>query len=463
VDIKAGGMMAKSKTKYVCQSCGYESVKWAGRCSGCGEWNSFVEEVESPSNIRTLSLDATLGRANKARQINQIPTQMETRYQSGIREFDRVLGGGIVPGSLVLIGGDPGIGKSTLLLQLSRELSAAGKGLLYVSGEESATQIKLRAERLGTMHDNLYVLSETDLDLAIRAVDELRPDFLIIDSIQTMFRPSFSSAPGSVSQVRECTSMLLRVAKTLNIATFIVGHVTKDGSLAGPRMLEHMVDAVLYFEGERHHTYRVLRAVKNRFGSTNELAIFEMTERGLQEVSNPSEMFLSERTEHSPGSAVVAAMEGSRPLLLEVQSLVAQTSFGTPRRMATGADYNRVCLIIAVLERRLGMQLQMSDAYVNLAGGVRVDEPAIDLGVALALASSFRDRPLAEGDVYIGEVGLTGEVRSVTRLEQRIKEADKLGFRRCIVPAYSLKGWRPQGNIEVVGVKTVAEALQLAL
>jgi DNA repair protein RadA/Sms len=374
-----------------------------------------------------------------------------------------VLGGGIVPGSLVLIGGDPGIGKSTLLLQLSRELSAAGKGLLYVSGEESATQIKLRAERLGTMHDNLYVLSETDLDLAIRAVDELRPDFLIIDSIQTMFRPSFSSAPGSVSQVRECTSMLLRVAKTLNIATFIVGHVTKDGSLAGPRMLEHMVDAVLYFEGERHHTYRVLRAVKNRFGSTNELAIFEMTERGLQEVSNPSEMFLSERTEHSPGSAVVAAMEGSRPLLLEVQSLVAQTSFGTPRRMATGADYNRVCLIIAVLERRLGMQLQMSDAYVNLAGGVRVDEPAIDLGVALALASSFRDRPLAEGDVYIGEVGLTGEVRSVTRLEQRIKEADKLGFRRCIVPAYSLKGWRPQGNIEVVGVKTVAEALQLAL
>jgi DNA repair protein RadA/Sms len=456
-------MMAKTKTKFVCQSCGYESVKWAGRCAGCGEWNSFVEEVESQPNIRSLSVDVSLGKANKARQINQIPTQMETRFLSGIREFDRVLGGGIVPGSLVLIGGDPGIGKSTLLLQLSRQLSAAGNGLLYVSGEESATQIKLRAERLGTMHDNLYVLSETDLDLAIRAVDELRPDFLIIDSIQTMFRPSFSSAPGSVSQVRECTSMLLRVAKTLNIATFIVGHVTKDGNLAGPRMLEHMVDAVLYFEGERHHTYRVLRAVKNRFGSTNELAIFEMTERGLQEVSNPSEMFLSERTEHSPGSAVVAAMEGSRPLLLEVQSLVAQTSFGTPRRMATGADYNRVCLIIAVLERRLGMQLQMSDAYVNLAGGVRVDEPAIDLGVALALASSFRDRPLAEGDVYIGEVGLTGEVRSVTRLEQRIKEADKLGFRRCIVPAYSLKGWRPQGKIEVVGVKTVAEALQLAL
>jgi DNA repair protein RadA/Sms len=456
-------MMAKTKTKFVCQSCGYESVKWAGRCAGCGEWNSFVEEVESQPNIRSLSVDLSLGKANKARQINQIPTQMETRFLSGIREFDRVLGGGIVPGSLVLIGGDPGIGKSTLLLQLSRQLSAAGNGLLYVSGEESATQIKLRAERLGTMHDNLYVLSETDLDLAIRAVDELRPDFLIIDSIQTMFRPSFSSAPGSVSQVRECTSMLLRVAKTLNIATFIVGHVTKDGNLAGPRMLEHMVDAVLYFEGERHHTYRVLRAVKNRFGSTNELAIFEMTERGLQEVSNPSEMFLSERTEHSPGSAVVAAMEGSRPLLLEVQSLVAQTSFGTPRRMATGADYNRVCLIIAVLERRLGMQLQMSDAYVNLAGGVRVDEPAIDLGVALALASSFRDRPLAEGDVYIGEVGLTGEVRSVTRLEQRIKEADKLGFRRCIVPAYSLKGWRPQGKIEVVGVKTVAEALQLAL
>lgn len=454
--------MAKLKTKYVCQDCGYESVKWAGKCSGCGEWNTFVEEVETPVSQRTSPVELPQF-AGKARKIGEIPTQLETRYTSEMPEFDRVLGGGIVPGSLVLIGGDPGIGKSTLLLQLSHVLSQGGRTLLYISGEESSTQIKLRAERLGTTQETLYVLSETDLDLALRSVEELKPDFLIVDSIQTVYRPAFTAAPGSVSQVKECTSLLLRIAKSLNIATFIVGHVTKDGNLAGPRMLEHMVDAVLYFEGERHHTFRVLRAVKNRFGSTNELAIFEMTEAGLQEVSNPSEMFLSERSERTPGSAVVAALEGTRPLLLEVQSLVAATSFGNPRRMATGADHNRMNLIIAVLERRLGLQLQTSDAYVNIAGGVKVDEPAVDLGVALALASSFRDRPLASGDVYIGEVGLTGEVRSVTRLEQRVREADKLGFTRCIVPSHSLKGWKYSGNIQVIGVRSVEEALQLAL
>ncbi|GMA50492.1 hypothetical protein GCM10025857_18490 [Alicyclobacillus contaminans] len=313
------------------------------------------------------------------------------------------------------------------------------------------------------MHDNIYVLAETDLDAAMFTVEQMKPEFLIVDSIQTVYRPAMTSAPGSVSQVKECTGLLLRTAKSLNIATFIVGHVTKEGNLAGPRMLEHMVDAVLYFEGERHHTYRVLRAVKNRFGSTHELAIFDMVEDGLREVSNPSEMFLSERADMLPGSAVVAAMEGSRPLLLEVQALVAPTTFATPRRMATGADPNRVSLIMAVLEKRLGLRLQALDAYVNLAGGVRIDEPALDLGVAMAIASSLRDVPLPAGDVYIGEVGLTGEVRSVSKLEQRLKEAEKLGFSRCIVPAYSLRGRRRPGNIDVVGVQSVAEAMGMVM
>lgn len=402
------------------------------------------------------------GSAAKPQRIGEIPAQLELRSHSGFAEVNRVLGGGVVSGSLILIGGDPGIGKSTLLLQLSHNLAATGKTVLYVSAEESATQIKLRSERLGTSHENLYVLAETDLDLVMKSTDEVHPEFLIIDSIQTVYRPSLTSAPGSVAQVRDCTSQLLRAAKWSNMATFIVGHVTKEGNLAGPRMLEHMVDAVLYFEGERHHTYRVLRAVKNRFGSTNEMAVFEMKESGLAEVINPSEMFLSERSKKSPGSAVVAVMEGSRPLLLEVQALVAPTSFGTPRRMTTGADYNRVSLIMAVLEKRLGLHLQTSDAYVNLAGGVRIDEPALDLGVALALASSFRDVPLPMGDVFIGEVGLTGEVRSVSKLDERVREADKLGFARCIVPAHSLKGWKPPGKIQVIGVSTVQEAMDLA-
>ncbi|MCF8566038.1 DNA repair protein RadA [Alicyclobacillus tolerans] len=458
--------MARTSIKFVCQECGYESVKWMGKCSACGAWNSMVEEVES-SRSRGGREDSVFSSnpfgSSQIERIGKIPSQLERRFTTGFGECDRVLGGGIVSGSLILIGGDPGIGKSTLLLQLSHNLAASGHKVLYVSAEESATQLKLRAERLGTVEDELYVLAETDLELALHGVEKLKPDFLVIDSIQTVYRPALTSAPGSVSQVRESTALLLRVAKTLNIATFIVGHVTKDGNLAGPRMLEHMVDAVLYFEGERHHTYRVLRAVKNRFGSTNEIAIFEMKEEGLAEVKNPSEMFLSERSQMTPGSAVVAALEGSRPLLLEVQALVAPTSFGTPRRMATGADYNRVSLIMAVLEKRLGLKLQSSDAYVNLAGGVRVEEPAIDLGVALAIASSFRDRPLRAGDVYIGEVGLTGEVRSVAKLEQRVREADKLGFTRCLVPAHSLRGWKPPGQIEVVGISTLTNAMELAL
>ncbi|QSO47965.1 DNA repair protein RadA [Alicyclobacillus mengziensis] len=454
--------MPKSGTRFVCQSCGYESPKWNGRCPQCQEWNSFVEEWAGPQKgplAGPKSLVSTVMQV--ALPITQIPSQQEQRISTGITEYNRVLGGGVVPGSLVLIGGDPGIGKSTLLLQSSYELARSGNRVLYVSGEESATQLKLRAERLLATHENLNVLAETDMDHILTVIEDKKPDFVIIDSIQTVYRPTMSSAPGSVSQVRECTGVLLRVAKTLNIATFIVGHVTKEGNLAGPRMLEHMVDAVLYFEGDRHHSYRILRAVKNRFGSTNEIAIFEMNEEGLQQVSNPSEMFLSERSESAAGSAVVAAVEGSRPLLLEVQALVAPTSFVTPRRMTTGADANRVSLILAVLEKRLGFRLQTSDAYVNFAGGVRVDEPAADLGIAVAIASSLRDAPLSSHDVMIGEIGLTGEVRSVSKLEQRIKEADKLGFTRCIVPRHGLRGLKSSGAIEVVGVSTLAEAMGL--
>ncbi len=429
-----------------------------GRCPGCGEWNTLVEEVSTPVDSRRTGHS---GVRSEPLPIHQIPAQSETRIHTGIEECDYVLGGGVVPGSLVLIGGDPGIGKSTLLLQLSQAIASQNRRVLYISGEESASQIRLRAERLGTVHNNLYVMAETDLDLAVESAASVEPDFLIVDSIQTVFRPSLTSAPGSVAQVRECTSVLLRFAKSRNIATFIVGHVTKDGALAGPRMLEHMVDAVLYFEGERHHMYRVLRAVKNRFGSTNELAVFEMGDEGLREVSNPSLLFLSERQLVVPGSAVVAAMEGRRPLLLEVQALVAPTSFGTPRRTTTGADYQRVNMILAVLERRLGLQVGASDAYVNVAGGVRVDEPAVDLGIAMALVSSHRDRPLARGDMFVGEVGLTGEVRAVTRLSERLREAKKLGFARCFVPAAQTVAETIAG-LEVVSVQSVQDAIQKA-
>lgn len=429
-----------------------------GRCAGCGEWNSLVEETVAPVSSHSAP---RFGQKAVAQSIPSIPAQTEQRIRTGLSECDFVLGGGVVPGSLVLIGGDPGIGKSTLLLQLSQSIASQGRRVLYVSGEESASQIKLRAERLTTVHEELYVLAETDLDLIVEATVTLEPEFLIVDSIQTVFRPSLTSAPGSVAQVRECTSVLLRLAKSQNIATFIVGHVTKDGALAGPRMLEHMVDAVLYFEGERHHMYRVLRAVKNRFGSTNELAVFEMSDDGLREVANPSLIFLSDRTVPVPGSAVVSAMEGRRPLLLEVQALVAPTSFGTPRRMSTGADHQRVTMLLAVLERRLGLQVASSDAYVNVAGGVRVDEPAVDLGIALALVSSHRDRPLIKGDVYIGEVGLTGEVRTVTRLSERLREVQKLGFTRCFVPAVQSVAERISG-LDIIPVQSVQDAIQKA-
>nr|WP_326188729.1 DNA repair protein RadA [Exiguobacterium indicum] len=453
--------MAKLKTKFVCQSCGTESPKWMGRCSGCGEWNTMVEEVvEEKKGRRGAAFVHTTTKQLKPERLANIVSQEESRVLTGSGEFDRVLGGGIVPGSMVLVGGDPGIGKSTILLQTSARLAQRGEKVLYISGEESLKQTKLRAERLGLPTQDLFVLSETDMNMIERVVDEEQPRFLIIDSIQTVYIDEIQSAPGSVTQVRECTAMLMKIAKSRGIAIFIVGHVTKQGSIAGPRLLEHMVDAVLYFEGERHHTFRILRAVKNRFGSTNEIGIFEMRESGLEEVLNPSEIFLEERTSGVSGSTIVASMEGTRTVLVELQALISPTSFGNPRRMATGIDQNKVALLMAVLEKRSGLLLQTQDAYLKAAGGVKLDEPAIDLAVCVAIASSFRDKPTRPTDVVIGEVGLTGEVRRVSRIEQRVAEAAKLGFTRAIIPKNNLGGWTYPDGITVVGVESVDEALR---
>jgi DNA repair protein RadA/Sms len=453
--------MAKRKTIFTCQACGYESAKWMGKCPGCGAWNTLTEEIrESTRGGRKQTFVTSTSKGiGKPERIADIETVQEPRIRTSLKEFNRVLGGGIVPGSLVLIGGDPGIGKSTLLLQVSSQLASTSADVLYISGEESVKQTKLRATRLDVTGDRLYVLAETDLDYIGKAIEELNPSFVVIDSIQTVYHPEVQSAPGSVSQVRECTSALMKIAKTKGIAIFIVGHVTKEGSIAGPRLLEHMVDAVLYFEGERHHAYRILRAVKNRFGSTNEMGIFEMKEAGLEEVLNPSEIFLEERSKGAAGSTIVASMEGTRPVLVEIQALISPTSYGNPRRMATGIDHNRVPLLMAVLEKRVGLLLQNQDAYVKVAGGVKLDEPAIDLAVAVSVASSFRDQPTRSTDVIIGEVGLTGEVRRVARIEQRIQEAAKLGFERVIIPEKNIGGWTIPDGIEVIGVSTVDQAL----
>ncbi|MFD3261726.1 DNA repair protein RadA [Paenibacillus lentus] len=454
--------MVKVKTKFFCTECGYESPKWYGKCPGCGSWNSMVEETEKV--VKTQGMSSGLFHTKeKPLPIINIESGKEPRIVTGIGELNRVLGGGVVPGSLVLVGGDPGIGKSTLLLQTSHEMAKAGLKVLYISGEESIRQTKLRAERLGALSQELYVLCESDMESIEAAIDELKPNFLVIDSIQTVYLPEVTSAPGSVSQVRECTARFMRIAKGQGIATVLVGHVTKEGAIAGPRLLEHMVDCVLYFEGERHHSYRLLRAVKNRFGSTNEIGIFEMNESGLTEVTNPSELFLSERPLGVAGSTVVASMEGTRPMLVELQALIASTHFPSPRRMATGVDHHRMGLIIAVLEKRMGMFLQNQDAYVNLAGGVKLDEPAVDLAIAVSIASSFRDVPTKPDDVIFGEVGLTGEVRAVSRAEQRVREAAKLGFKRVILPEKSMKGWQSPAGIQLIGVNTVADALAVAL
>lgn len=456
--------MSKIKSKYICQSCGYESPKWMGKCPGCGAWNSMVEEVIKPKGKhRIVFSHSESSTVSKPSPIHQIQAAQEPRMLTGLHEFNRVLGGGIVKGSLVLIGGDPGIGKSTLLLQVSSQLAERGNDVLYISGEESLKQTKLRSDRLGVKGERLFVLSETDLEIIIQSILETEPAFVIIDSIQTIYNSEIASAPGSVSQVRECTAELMRLAKTKGIPIFIVGHVTKDGTIAGPRILEHMVDTVLYFEGDRHHTYRILRAVKNRFGSTNEIGIFEMKEAGLKEVLNPSEVFLEERAKGASGSTVVASMEGTRPVLVEIQALITPTSFGNPRRMANGIDHNRVSLLMAVLEKRVGLLLQNQDAYLKVAGGVKLDEPSIDLAICISIASSFKDVPTNIYDVFVGEVGLTGEIRRVSRIEQRVQEAAKLGFKRIFLPKANLGGWKWPEDIEIVGVQNISEALELAI
>lgn len=449
--------MAKVKTQYVCQNCGYHSPKYLGRCPNCGAWNQMVEEVASAPKVKAANV--ITGQVAKAEKLSDVDIVKEPRVETQLQEFNRVLGGGIVLGSLVLIGGEPGIGKSTLLLQVSGQLAKKGT-VLYVSGEESASQIKLRADRLLINEDNLYIYPENDMQNIRQMIDELKPDFLIIDSIQTMNEPALTSVVGSVSQVREITAELMKIAKSKQITTFIVGHVTKEGAIAGPKILEHMVDTVLYFEGDMHHTYRILRSVKNRFGSTNEIGIFEMETDGLVEVANPSEVFLEERLKNANGSAIVASMEGTRPILVEIQSLITPTLFGNAKRTATGLDYHRVSLIMAVLEKRANLMLQNQDAYLKATGGVKLDEPAIDLAMAVSIASSYKDMGVAPTDCFIGEIGLTGEVRRVNRIEQRVNEAAKLGFKRIFVPNNNLNKWTPPTGVTVVGVKTLNEALQ---
>lgn len=451
--------MAKAKTSiFFCQQCGYESAKWMGQCPGCKEWNSFVEELVDKKSVSS-SGKVTAKTEAKPVPISQISLSQDDRISSGFGEFDRVLGGGIVQGSLILIGGDPGIGKSTLLLQLCRNLSLKQHSLLYISGEESLSQIKLRADRIGQFGDSLELLSETNLDTIQNVIASKKPEVVIIDSIQTMFNENISSAPGSVSQVRESTSVLLQIAKGMNVTIFIVGHVTREGTVAGPRVLEHMVDTVLYFEGDHNQSYRILRGVKNRFGSTNEIGVFEMRNEGLTEVENPSEYMLNGKPKDASGSVVACSMEGTRPILLEIQALICHSFFNNPRRTANGCDFNRVNLLMAVLEKRLGLQLSDCDAYVNIAGGIKMNEPAIDLGIVLAIISSKKDIVISDKLICFGEIGLSGEVRAVNMVEQRVLEAKRLGFEECMLPKVCMDAVKNIKGIKLIGVENVGEAL----
>ena len=450
--------MAKGKNNvFFCQECGYESSKWVGQCPACKAWNTMVEEiVDKKSSVTHRQITEV-----QVAKLNDVQSSSEKRMDTHIEELNRVLGGGIVPGSLVLVGGDPGIGKSTLLLQTCKSLSDQKIAVLYISGEESLQQIKMRADRIGIFSDEMTLLCETNLDLIQGVIEERKPQVVVIDSIQTMFRENVNAAPGSVSQVREATSVLMRLAKEQGIAIFVVGHVTKEGTVAGPRVLEHMVDTVLYFEGDRYASYRILRAVKNRFGSTNEIGVFEMCQSGLREVPNPSEYMLDGKPKNASGSIVVCTMEGTRPLLVEIQALVCHSAFGMPRRTAAGVDYNRVNLLMAVLEKNVGVRLADQDAYINIAGGMKVSEPATDLGLVLAIISSFRNRPIAEDMICFGEVGLSGEVRSVNMVEQRIAEAHKLGFKQCILPKVCMKNIQKPDGMLLKGVENVREALEI--
>jgi DNA repair protein RadA/Sms len=449
--------MVKTKRQYVCQECGSTSPKWQGKCPDCGHWNTFAEEqvTQNRNGGQTLT-----GSTDQVSRITEIDTSNDHRFVTQIGEFDLVLGGGVVQGSVVLIGGDPGIGKSTLMLQVIDRLGSVVGPVLYVSGEESSKQIRIRADRLDAVGENLYLLCETNLEEILHHIEQLKPKVVVLDSIQTIYLPSIESAPGSISQVRECAARVIQLAKTKNVSAFLIGHVTKDGAIAGPRALEHIVDTVLYFEGERHQTYRILRAVKNRFGSTNEIGIFEMQEKGLIEVKNPSELFLAERPAGVSGSVVVCSIEGTRPLLVELQALVTPANYGMPQRVSTGIEGRRVALLLAVLEKRSGMHLGTQDVFVNVAGGIHLDEPSVDLGVAAAIVSSLRDVAVNQKDVVIGEVGLGGEIRGVGQIEKRLGEAQKLGFSRCVISNRNMKGLGHIDGMEVIGVNGICEALE---
>ena len=458
--------MAKEKTVFVCSACGYETPRWMGKCPGCNAWNTLEEQAPQAAQQAAIPVKANKqrpGTGASAMRLSEIPEETSARATTGIGELDRVLGGGVVEGSLMLVGGDPGIGKSTLLLQASEHLARGGARVLYISGEESVRQIKMRARRLGVTSDNLLILSENAMDAAERRWEEIAPDYMIIDSIQTMYRPDMASAPGSVSQVRECASLLMRMAKTTGCAVFLVGHVTKEGAIAGPRVLEHMVDVVLYFEGDKMLPYRILRAAKNRYGSTNELGMFDMTGTGLAEIENPSQMLLEGRPEGASGTCVACVMEGTRPVLAEVQALVTKTTFNVPRRAADGFDFNRAVLLMAVTEKRAGMKLNLFDAYINVIGGLRLDEPGADLPVVLAVASSYRDVPIADDLAAIGEVGLTGEIRAVSHLNQRLAEIMRLGFKKCIIPKSGSDKAEIPAGLTVYRVKNLREAVEIAL
>ncbi|KAB2922887.1 MAG: DNA repair protein RadA [Bacteroidetes bacterium] len=451
--------MAKPTTKYVCQSCGYVSPRWTGKCPNCDGWNSFVEEAPTP--LKVVRKSGGVASKVGAVSLKDVDALTDVRFPSGVGEVDRVLGGGIVAGSVILLGGDPGIGKSTLMMQVALHLK--NKVILYVTGEESPKQVKLRAERLGRPTDNIQLLAETNLESITDVIESGSPDIVIVDSIQTLYNPNLESAPGSVGQVRESTAMLTRIAKTKNIPIILIGHVTKEGAIAGPRVIEHMVDAVLQFEGEKHYAYRILRGIKNRFGSTNEIGIFEMHDTGLREVVNPSEVFLSERSYGASGATIVASMEGTRPILIEVQALVSTSSYGMPQRTATGFDLRRLQMLLAVLEKRVGINTGAHDVFVNVAGGIRIDEPAADLGIASSIVSSLRDVPVDSQTVAIGEVGLGGEIRTIAFCDKRVQEAAKLGFKTVIVPASNAKKMRSSAGITIVGVETVQEAIKRLL
>lgn len=451
--------MAKIKSVYICSECGYESPKWYGKCPSCGEWNTMNEEIKETSKASAAAARSHATAYAPPVHISEISTTDEIRYQTGSKELDRVMGGGIVKGSLILLGGDPGIGKSTILLQICEHLGRNLK-ILYVSGEESKRQLRLRADRLGVNSDNLYILTQTDVELVCETIRQDKPDIVMIDSIQTMSLSELNSSPGSVTQVRESTNFFMRTAKSLDIPMIIVGHVNKEGSIAGPKVLEHVVDAVLHFEGDRQMSYRILRAVKNRYGSTNEIGVFEMTDAGLREVENPSLMLISGRPKNVSGTCIACAMEGTRPILAEIQALAASTGFGNPRRMCTGFDYNRMNLIIAVLEKRAGYYFNNTDAYVNVVGGLRLDETAVDLAVAISLISSLKDVPINDNAIAFGEIGLAGEIRSVSHAQQRLNEAVRLGFEKIIIPAHNSKDITIPDGVEVIPVKNVRQAFE---